>query len=70
MNEEAKATPLPENLEVKPEAKPEAKPEDKLDQNTVEEIKVEAGESPSTKADSQAQAVQTDPTPAADLSNG
>ena len=62
--EEVKATPLPENSEVKPEAKPE----DKLDQNTAEETKVETGESPSTKAEPQAQAVPTDPAPVADLS--
>ena len=62
--EEVKATPLSENSEVKPEAKPE----DKLDQNTAEETKVETGESPSTKAEPQAQEVPTDPAPVADLS--
>ena len=62
--EEVKATPLPENSEVKPEAKPE----DKLDQNTAEETKVETGETSSTKAEPQAQAVPTDPAPVADLS--
>ena len=64
LNEEVKAVPLPENLEVKPETKPE----NKLGQSTVEETKVETGESPPTKAEPQAQAVPTDPTPAEDLS--
>ena len=62
LNEEVKAAPLPENLEVKPEEKLE----DKLDQDTAKETKGEVVESPSPKADPKS--VPTDPAPMADLS--
>ena len=47
LNEEVKAAPLPENLEVKSEEKLE----DKLDQDTAKETKGEVVESPSPKAE-------------------
>ena len=62
--EEVKATPLPENSEVKPESKPE----DKLDQNTEKDANVETGEFSTTKAEPQTEAAPTDSVPVADLS--
>ena len=60
--EDVKAAPLSEDLDVKSKATPE----DQLDQNTVNEAKLETEESPSTK--SEPQAMPTDSAPMADLS--
>ena len=60
--EDVKAAPLSEDLDVKSKATPE----DQLDQNTVNEAKLETEESPLTK--SEPQAMPTDSAPMADLS--